>query len=109
MHQALDKSALFACAIPTMCNSTFGAFPQVVYYQCGGVAERLNATVLKTVRPRERSPGFESRPFRFPGSVVRPKGRPLAPCASRARAVREPGGRAKNARDGHRGHAKFTV
>src|SRR6516164_3354126 len=51
MHQALDKSALFACAIPTMCNSTFGAFPQVVYNQCGGVAEWLNATVLKTVRP----------------------------------------------------------
>ena len=27
------------------------AFAYVVYYQCGGVAEWLNAAVLKTVRP----------------------------------------------------------
>jgi hypothetical protein len=26
--------------------------------------------VLKTVRPRERSPGFESRPFRFPSRIA---------------------------------------
>ena len=30
----------------------------------GGVAERLNAAVLKTVGPGDRSPGFESRPLR---------------------------------------------
>ena len=34
-----------------MCNSTLAHFQQIVYNQCGGVAEWLNATVLKTVRP----------------------------------------------------------
>src|SRR5262249_5098076 len=34
-----------------MCNRTSAHFQQVVYNQCGGVAEWLNATVLKTVRP----------------------------------------------------------
>ena len=51
MHQSLCKSALFACAIPPNVQQHFRRIPQVVDYQCGGVAEWLNAAVLKTVRP----------------------------------------------------------
>lgn len=49
------------------------------------MAERLNAAVLKTVRPRERSPGFESRPFRLWGQILAIGGR-LAGYARSSRA-----------------------
>ena len=53
-----------AVALPTGSAQGAPSRARSILSPFGRVAERLNAAVLKTVRPRERSPGFESRPFR---------------------------------------------